>query len=236
MTNLRKDPFVISVLVLALLVSGVLLVRKYWTSTPPAATVTPVAEESRQVREVRLYFGGRDAMYLAPETRELENCADDQACLAATVQALVDGPEGDLVPILPPRTVVHGVTEQDGMASIDFSRELVAGHPGGSVSELLTVYGLADTLAENFPYIRQVRILVEGQVVETLKGHVDLSRPVVADFRYVSRSRSDNDDQTASAEEITEAASAADRSQLSLPSEEETVGDDQTETTEEYTP
>jgi hypothetical protein len=81
-----------------------------------------------------------------------------------------------------------------------------------------------------------VRILVEGQVVETLKGHVDLSRPVVADFRYVSRSRSDNDDQTASAEEITEAASAADRSQLSLPSEEETVGDDQTETTEEYTP
>jgi hypothetical protein len=71
-----------------------------------------------------------------------------------------------------------------GTAVIDFSRDLVSSHPGGSSSELLTVYGLANSLAANFPHIRQVRILVDGEPVESLKGHVDLSRPVQADFSF----------------------------------------------------
>jgi hypothetical protein len=49
---------------------------------------------------------------------------------------------------------------------------------------LLTVYGVANTLAVNFPHLRQVRFLVAGQDVETLRGHVDLRAPVPADFRY----------------------------------------------------
>ena len=72
----------------------------------------------------------------------------------------------------------------EGTASLDFSKGLLADHPGGSMPELLTVYGLADTLAENFPYVRQVRILVDGKPVPSIKGHVDLRRPVQADFNY----------------------------------------------------
>ena len=56
--------------------------------------------------------------------------------------------------------------------------------PGGSLPELLTIYGLADTIAENFPHLRQVRILVEGEPVATLKGHVDLREAVKADFSF----------------------------------------------------
>jgi hypothetical protein len=46
----------------------------------------------------------------------------------------------------------------------------------------LTAYGLANTLVVNFPHIRQVRLLVEGRPLETLKGHVDLREPLPADF------------------------------------------------------
>jgi len=57
-------------------------------------------------------------------------------------------------------------------------------HPGGSASELLTVYALANTIAANFPDYNQVRIWIEGQAQETLKGHLDLTRPIAADFGY----------------------------------------------------
>jgi len=50
---------------------------------------------------------------------------------------------------------------------------------------LLTVYALANTVAVNFPHLRQLRILVEGAAVETLKGHVDLRQPLVPDFSLV---------------------------------------------------
>jgi hypothetical protein len=66
----------------------------------------------------------------------------------------------------------------------DFSRELASHHPGGSLTELMTVYALADTMAANFPHLRQLTILLEGKAVETLKGHLALGQPIVADFQY----------------------------------------------------
>ena len=89
------------------------------------------------------------------------------------------------MPILPASVVLRGVTVVDSLVKIDFSQELIAAHPGGTQSELLTVYGLADTLTVNFPHLRQVQVLVEGAPVSTLKGHVDLRQPINPDFSLV---------------------------------------------------
>lgn len=183
-----KSPFRDRLLLLAFLVIllafGALAVRKFLLSRPP---VTPppaaVQEAPKQLRDVVLYFSAPDGSRLVTEGREIE-CLDELGCVRETVQALVDGPVGDLVPVIPSPAVVRDVRVADGTASVDFSRELVADHPGGSLSELFTVYGLANTLASNYPGIRQVRILVEGEPVETLKGHVALKEPVPADFSY----------------------------------------------------
>jgi hypothetical protein len=220
----NRSILILPALVLALLIAGGLAVRWYLGRTPPASPVISPEEAQRPLREVRLYFGGRDGMYLVEETRELDNCPDDQACMLETVKALVAGPIGDLVPIMPAQTRVLGISEQNGVASVDFSGDLVAGHPGGSVSELFTLYGLADTLAENFPYIRQVRILIEGQPVESIKGHVDLRQPVAADFRLVRRRQSVSREDAASA---AEAASVADRNRTAIPAEEDYLPEDE---------
>jgi hypothetical protein len=217
----NRSILILPALALVLLVAGGLAVRWYLGRTPSAPPVTSGEETERHLREVRLYFGGSDGLYLVGEPRELDNCPDDQTCMLETVKALVAGPVGDLVPILPAQTRVLGIIEQNGVASVDFSRDLVAGHPGGSVSELFTLYGLADTLAENFPYIRQVRILVEGQPVESIKGHVDLRRPIAADFHLVRRRLPVSREEAVSAAEAAAAASAADRNQAStMPAED----------------
>lgn len=184
-----KSPFRDRLLLLAFLVIllafGALVVRKVLLSRPPEATAPAPApaEAPKPLRDVVLYFGAPDGSHLMAEGREVE-CQEEIDCVREAVQALVDGPVGDLVPVIPSHTVVRDVRIADGTATVDFSREIVNGHPGGSLSELFTVYGLANTLATNFPRLRQVRILVEGEPVETLKGHVALAEPVPADFRY----------------------------------------------------
>jgi len=180
-----KDHLLLFAFVLILLVFGGLIGRKYWIKTHPAEPLTVSdREEPAGLRDVVLYFGDPAGVVLLAETREITGCHDGQDCLEATLQALIDGPIGELVPILPAQTRLLSVTVQDGLATLDFSRELISGHPGGSVSELFTAYGLVNTLAENFPHIRQLRILVEGEAVTSLKGHIDLRQPISADFRF----------------------------------------------------
>lgn len=187
-----KGPFKDRILLLAflvvLVVFGVLLARKYMIAPPQAPPPTAATQPPQQLRDVILYFGAQDGTHLVAEGREIEDCMNDADCLKETVRALVNGPVGDLVPLFPSHTVVRNVTEKGETAEVDFNRDLISGFPAGSSTELLTVYGLADTLAANFPHIRRVRILVDGHPVNTLKGHVDLRQPVQADFDY-TRSR-----------------------------------------------
>ena len=45
--------------------------------------------------------------------------------------------------------------------------------------ELLAVYSLVNTVAQNVPEVHQVRILLDGREAQTLAGHIDLSRSFV---------------------------------------------------------
>jgi len=177
--RLRRDRLVVWAFILVLLVFGGLLLRHFLVvPAPPPAP----AEPQRQLRTVTLYFAAADGSGLVAEGREITDCLVETDCLLATVRALLAGPIGDLTPVFPLNTIVRGVTIAGSEVQVDFDRTLIDGHPGGSWSELLTVYALADTVAVNFPHLRQVRILVDGAPVETLKGHVDLRQPLAPDF------------------------------------------------------
>lgn len=162
-----------------------LVIGTLQTGKTPEEAVTVVDVPPSAAREVILYFSSADGQTLLAEPRQIAGCELDEDCLTSTVQALIDGPSGDMVPILPSRTTLLGLAVEGSLVQVDFSRELIDAHPGGTQSELLTVYGLADTLTANFPHLRQVQILVEGSPVTTLKGHVDLRRPVYPDFSFV---------------------------------------------------
>lgn len=181
--------YLIPILILIGVVAGLIA---YYAINRDSGTVddAPGVAEGLPRREVILYFGSQDGLSLVAEAREVTD-GDDGTLVMEIVRALRDGSRGDLIPVLPTGTDLTGYSEQDGIATLDFNRNLIAAHPGGSMSELLTVYGLVNTLAVNFPHIRKVNILVEGQAVETLKGHVDLRQPLAADFRFASPSAED---------------------------------------------
>ena len=68
---------------------------------------------------------------------------------------------------------------------MDLSPEISTAHPGGSLNEILTVYAVVNAVAVNLPSVTGVQILVDGREVDTLKGHVDLRRPMQKDLRWV---------------------------------------------------
>ena len=173
------------VVVALVLVVAALALRNYLAPSRTSAPPQPVeVEEPKVMREIMLYFAAPSADYLLPETREIEDCQEEEDCLRQAVQALIDGPTTSSVAVLPKQTVLRSIRVEGSLATVDFSGDLVSSHPGGSFSELMTVYGVANTLAANFPYIRQVQFLVDGQKRESLRGHVGIAEPVTADFRY----------------------------------------------------
>jgi Sporulation and spore germination len=62
------------------------------------------------------------------------------------------------------------------VAVVNFNGTFATTHPSGIETESLTVLSICATLHANFPRIREVRFLVDGQQHETLAGHADLTR------------------------------------------------------------
>ena len=63
----------------------------------------------------------------------------------------------------------------DGTAIADFSDALSSETPSGTESEQVVLDSIAKTLENNVPVVRRLKILIHGQEVETLAGHVDLT-------------------------------------------------------------
>lgn len=63
----------------------------------------------------------------------------------------------------------------DGTAIADFSDALVSEIPSGILSEQMTVDSIVQTLENNVPTLRRLKILIHGQEAETLAGHLDLT-------------------------------------------------------------
>ena len=61
---------------------------------------------------------------------------------------------------------------------VDLEPSIRTNHPGGSFQEIMTVYTIVNALLTNLPTLQEVQILIGGQEVDTLAGHVDLRRPL----------------------------------------------------------
>ena len=131
--------------------------------------------------EVALFFCDRDG-HLTVELRSLTAANNlPEAALAE----LMRGPETpNLLRTIPEDTKLRGVVVRDGVARADFSAELIERHWGGSLGETITVYSITNTQAQ-FPDIDRVQILIEGQEIPSLTGHLDLTEPLWPDLSLV---------------------------------------------------
>jgi spore germination protein GerM len=138
------------------------------------------AGEVETVREVTLYFGSSDGGSLVVEHRQIRSSRDVLENMRRVLEALVAGPEAEGVSSIPASARLRGVFIHDRTAFIDFSREIVSDFAGGTAAEYVLVASLVQTACANFPEVDAVRILVEGEEVNTIGGHLLVSRPLKA--------------------------------------------------------
>ncbi len=148
----------------------------------------PSAEGPAGRVSVTLFFLADDDDLLHRETREIEAGPTPADEAERALEELIRGSEGSYLSPLPPGTRVRQVfVNKDGTAYVDFGKEIIEKFSYGSSSELAAVYAVVNTLAVNFRPVRRVVILVEGAERETLGGHVDLTRPLVANLSLVAK-------------------------------------------------
>ena len=143
--------------------------------TPPL-TPNLAVENKVAVRSVTLFFETPD-MLLGTEQRNLALPENPAGALSVVMRELMKGSANAAVPrIFPADSVVRATfLLPDGTAFVDLGGPTLTGGWGtGSHEELMAVYSIVSTVTTNFPEVKRVRILVNGESAETLAGHISL--------------------------------------------------------------
>ena len=128
-----------------------------------------------ETEEVTLYFVNEKGDALVAEKRTI---AKEEGIARAAVNALLQGPQNkDLQTAVPAGTLLKDINiKEDGSCIVDFSKTLLTKIEPEN-GEMLTVAAIVQTLAQ-FSSVKEVQILVDGKIIETLGGKVDISKPI----------------------------------------------------------
>ena len=147
------------------------------------------AENKVTVRPVTLYYQGVD-MLLGTEQRNVALPENPAAAMPVVVRELFKPPASLAhARSFPADTVVRAAyLLPDGTAFVDLGgATLTQGWGTGSHEELIAVYAVVETVTANFPEAKRVRILVNGELAETLAGHVNIARSLAPMPSLVAR-------------------------------------------------
>lgn len=151
---------------------------------PTSAAATAAAPTAHIT--ATLYYGSPKGDSLVAVRREVPLAEGIVAQGREIVTAQLQPAPTQYLSVIPVGTSLRAfyVTER-GEAFVDLSGRVTSGHPGGSLTELLTVYALVNAVTANLPAVQRVQILVEGKEVDTIAGHVDVRRPLQREMSLV---------------------------------------------------
>ena len=144
----------------------------------------PVNPGDPRVKAKFFWASDTDASTLVPAVVELTLSNDPVLRSKQVLNTLLAGPVDAELRTLPPDAVLLAFyILPDGTAIADFSEALATSTPSGIMSEQLAVDSMARTLEANVPQVQRLKILIHGQEVETLAGHLDLTGSFVVNTR-----------------------------------------------------
>ncbi|MGH9682920.1 MAG: GerMN domain-containing protein [Candidatus Acidiferrales bacterium] len=136
----------------------------------------PRISTSTDVRVSAKVFWAAGPDKIAPVEVDLALSADPvQRAKQVLHELITDPPTPDQRTLPADASVLAFYVLPDGTAIADFSDALASETPSGILSEQMAVNSIAQTLENNVPALKRLKILIHGQEVETLAGHVDLT-------------------------------------------------------------
>ncbi len=145
-------------------------------------------EETIQKKKILLFFPSEEDSLLHGEEREIISSSLLIEEARQVVEELLKGSNEGYISPFPPETKLRELfLTEEGVAYVDFSRDIQEKHISGSSAELATIYSIVNSLVYNFKPIKKVFILVEGREKETLGGHINLSQAFKPEFDLVAK-------------------------------------------------
>jgi len=128
--------------------------------------------------KVKMFWGSAaDDGSLKAVTVELPLSSDPALRSKQVLNTLLAGPVDNEARTLPSDAALLAFyLLPDGTAVADFSEALGNSIPSGIQSEQLAVDSITRTLEANVPQVLRLKILIHGQEVDTLAGHLDLTQ------------------------------------------------------------
>lgn len=137
----------------------------------------PFVSPEPQVNQVtvNLYFGNDNADGLVLEERNVVRRGESLESLV--IKELIKGSQGNGRRTIPAEARLLSVKVEDGIAYVDFSKEMQSKHWGGSAGEMMTIGSVVYTMTE-LPGVKKVQFLIEGKTDEAIWGHRTTSEPI----------------------------------------------------------
>ncbi|HXJ06726.1 MAG TPA: GerMN domain-containing protein [Candidatus Acidoferrum sp.] len=136
----------------------------------------PISPGEPRVKTKLFWASGNGDGTLTNATVELPLSSDPVLRSKQVLNTLLAGPVDTELRTLPPDAVLLAFyLLPNGTAIADFSEALATETPSGIQSEQMAVDSIARTLEANVPKVQRLKILIHGQEVETLAGHLDLT-------------------------------------------------------------
>jgi hypothetical protein len=137
-----------------------------------------------------VFFGAENGRGLVTTRVEVPLAGNVAAQGEEILQAALGDPPRGMLRVVPAGTRLRAFyVDGRGDAYLDLTSEVRSAHPGGSFGEALTVAALVNAVTSNLRAVRRVQLLIEGEEVETLAGHLDISHPLPADLSLVVTDR-----------------------------------------------
>jgi len=136
----------------------------------------PINSGEPRVKAKLFWASGNGDGTLLDSTVELPLLSDPVLRSKQVLNTLLAGPvDADLRTLPPDAVLLAFYLLPNGTAIADFSEALATATPSGIQSEQLAVDSITKTLEANVPKVQRLKILIHGQEVETLAGHLDLT-------------------------------------------------------------
>ena len=151
---------------------------------------TVINPSDPRVKAKLFWASGADDGTVSAVTVELPLSSDPVLRSKQVLNTLLAGPVDIELRTLPPDAALLAFyLLTDGTAISDFSEALATSIPSGIESEQMAVDSITKTLEANVPQVRRLKILIHGQEVETLAGHLDLSQSFLVNVNATQRPR-----------------------------------------------
>jgi len=177
------------ILYLSLILGGIFVLLVLFFVTLFNLIFPPVDMDALKKKEkqiAKIYFSDPQERFLMPEKRYVIKENDAAAQTKEIVKALIEGSKAGLVNTFPAGVVLIDVkVGDDGIAFVNFSKNLIKKYQGGSTAEMATIYSLTNSITQNIPSIKKVKILVEGKELSSIKGHISTRKAFSPDLELI---------------------------------------------------